>query len=295
MAGNSDFRSLIFCIKSDIINRYNLIKIKCLKILKNPHSKDVLKVANTLVTDSDKKYFFIATLLVEATDKTGKKKEEIFMGIKELRDTNILTPIEIAAIEKPPITQQELDLIRQQVCDLPGLSEEEIDEIANNLAQMGPAEREAYLASCRERAEVVSAPIKTKSETGLIDSEKTAKKEIKNLKKLANTALKSKNTQKAIEIYKNAAVIATNWDLTKAFEELEDIIRLTTINDLKAKMKVFESEAKVAAKGGDYSEATQRYSLAARAASEIFKLGITEMTKEVKRLTNKSKEYERLS
>ncbi|MHA1467210.1 MAG: hypothetical protein ACTSP6_03920, partial [Promethearchaeota archaeon] len=193
------------------------------------------------------------------------------------------------------ITQQELELIRQQVCNLPGLPEEEIDELVRNLAQMGPAEREAYLASCREQATVVSAPIKTKAETGVIDSEKTAKKEIKNLKKLANTALKGKDSKKAIEIYKNAAVIATNWDLTKEFEELEDIIRITTINDLKAKMKVFESQAKVAVKGGDYSEATQRYSLAARAASEIFKLGITEMTKEVKRLTNKSKEYERLS
>ena len=268
---------------------------KKVKFLKSPHSKDVLKVANTLVTDSNKKYFFIATLLVEATDKTGKEKAEVFMGIKELRDTNILTPIEISAIEKPPITQQELELIKQQVSDLPGLAEEEIVDITNNLAQMGPAEREAYLASSREQAEVVSAPIKTKSETGLIDSEKTAKKEIKNLKKLANTALKRKDTQKAIEIYNNAAVIATNWDLTKEFEELEDVIRITTINDLKAKMKVLESEAKVAAKAGDYSEATQRYSLAARAASEILKLGITEMTKEVKRLTNKSKEYEKLS
>jgi hypothetical protein len=162
---------------------------------------------------------------------------------------------------------------------------------------MGPAEREAYLASCREQAALVSAPIKTKAETGtgLIDSVKTAKKEIKNLKKLANNALKGRESQKAIEIYNNAANIATNWDLTKEFEEIEDVIRLTTINELKAKLKVLESEAKVAAKAGDYNEATQKYSLAARAASEIFKLGITEMTKEVKRLTNKSKEYEKLS
>jgi hypothetical protein len=34
--------------------------------------------------------------------------------------------------------------------------------------------------------------------------------------------------------------------------------------------------------------------MSSRIASEIFKLGGTEMTKEVKRLSNKSKEYEKL-
>ena len=298
LAAFRDSGELIDQVFSTSIILPHQVKIDTTKVkaLKSPHSKDVLKIASSLVAeDSDRKYFFIATLLVEATDKTGKEKAEVFMGIKELRDTNILAAIEISAIEKPPITQQELDLIRQQVSELPGLAESEIDEIVKNLAKMGPAEREAYLASSRERAAIVSAPIKTKAETGLIDSVKAAKKEIKNLKKLANSALKRKDTQKAIEIYNNAAIIATNWDLTKEFEELEDVIRITTINELKATMKVLESQAKVAAKAGDYNEATQKYSLAARAASEIFKLGITEMTKELKRLTNKSKEYERLS
>jgi hypothetical protein len=271
---------------------YDITKVK---VLKNPHSKDVLRIANTLITTSKRKFFFIATLLVEATDKTGKDKAEVFMGIKELRDNNILIPIEISAIEKPSITQQELNLIKQQLKDLPNLSEEEIQQLVNNLAQMNPAEREAYLASRKKQAEIITAPIRSKAGTIVIDNAKSAKKEVNKLKKLARSAMKRKNIEKSIGIYQNAAVIATNWDLTKEFEELEDTIRIIRIEDLRGKMKVLESEAKVAAKGEDYAEAAQKYRLASQAASEIFKLGITEMTKEVKRLTNKSKEFEKLS
>ena len=42
------------------------------------------------------------------------------------------------------------------------------------------------------------------------------------------------------------------------------------------------------------AEAAAKYKYASKMASEIFKLGDTSMTKEVKRLTNKSNEYEKL-
>ena len=42
------------------------------------------------------------------------------------------------------------------------------------------------------------------------------------------------------------------------------------------------------------SVAAQKYKAASKVASEIFKLGVTDMTKEVKRLTNKANEYEKL-
>jgi len=160
---------------------------------------------------------------------------------------------------------------------------------------MSPAEREAYIASLAEQKEIVSAPIKSKAGAVVIDNVKSAKKEVNNLRKKAKSEVKKKNTEKGIGIYRNAAVIATNWDLTKEFENIEDEIRIITIRDLKSTMKVLEAEAKLAAKAGDYPEAAEKYSLASDAASDIFKLGITEMTKEVKRLTNKSKEFERLS
>jgi len=230
--------------------------------------------------------------LKEATERTKKDTAEIFSGIKELRDKKILMPIEISTIEARPISQQELNLISQKVAGLVSLAPEEKQKLVNDLAQMGPAEREAYFASIMERQEIVSAPMKV----GVVKIEnlKSAKKEIKNLKKNAALARKENDYDKVITIYQNALMIATNWEIQKEFEELEDLIRRTKIVDFKAKMKKLEKGAKLAAKEEHYSEATQKFRMASRIASEIFKLGGTEMTKEVKRLSNKSKEYEKL-
>lgn len=94
------------------------------KALKTPHSKDVLKVANNMMKESDRNFFFIATLLKESAEKTNKDTAEIFMGIKELRDKKILIPIEIGAIEAQPISQQEMTLINQKIGALTHLSQE---------------------------------------------------------------------------------------------------------------------------------------------------------------------------
>ncbi|MEJ2276519.1 MAG: hypothetical protein P8Y70_02045 [Candidatus Lokiarchaeota archaeon] len=84
-------------------------EIKQVKGLKNPHSRDILNVAMDLKKESGRNFFFIATLIEKATEDTNKDIAEIFMGVKELRDTNILSPIEISAIEEQPISQQEMN------------------------------------------------------------------------------------------------------------------------------------------------------------------------------------------
>ncbi|MFX1376756.1 MAG: hypothetical protein ACFFA0_13180 [Promethearchaeota archaeon] len=264
------------------------------KALKTAHSKDVLKVANVLMKESERNFFFIATLLKEAADKTHKDTAEIFMGIKELRDKKILMPIEIGAIQAQPISQQELAVINQKVTGLANLSQEEKQKLVNDLAQMGPAEREAYFVSLTEHHEIISAPIEEKPGAALVDSLKSAKKEINNLKKIAKTAIKEKDYSKTNNIYQNALKIAIGWELTGEVDRLNEFIRTTKIEDLRLKMKTLEKEAKVAVKQEDYNEASQKYKVSSRIASEIFKLGVTEMTKEVKRLSNKSKEYEKL-
>ena len=230
----------------------------------------------------------------EATENTGKDTAQIFMGIKELRDKKIFVPIEISAIEAAPISQQEIDLLTRKVCDLTNLPPEECKDIVKELGEKSPAEREAYFASLEEKREIVSAPIKSKIGAVTIDTVKSAKKEINNLKKNAKALIKEKEAGKAIEIYENAASIARNWELNQIFEELENLIRITSIDDFKKKYIDFEKEAKIAFKEEKYGEAAQKYKKAAEMASEIFKLGVTEMTNEVKRLTNKSKECEKL-
>ncbi|MFX1378445.1 MAG: hypothetical protein ACFFA4_05075 [Promethearchaeota archaeon] len=263
------------------------------KTLKKQQSKEVLKVATNLMKDSERNFFFIATLLKVATEKTSKDTAQIFMGIKELRDKKILMPIEISAIETKPISQQELNLINQKVSQLVSLSAEEKQKLVNDLAQMGPAEREAYFVSLTEQQEIISAPIEAKLGAAVINNIKAAKKEIKNLKKNGIVARKEKDYDKSIKIFQNALKIASNWELTKEAQEFDDFIRLTKIVDLKTKMQNLEQEARLAAKQENYNEAAQKYKMSSKIASEIFKLG-EDLTKEVKRLSNKAKEYEKL-
>ncbi|MFW9882620.1 MAG: hypothetical protein ACFFG0_56885 [Candidatus Thorarchaeota archaeon] len=263
------------------------------KALKKSQSREVLKIGNTLMKDSERNFFFIATLLKETTEKTGKDTAEIFMGIKELRDLKILMPIEISTIEAKPISQQELNLINQKVSGLVSLTPEEKQKLVNDLAQMGPAEREAYFASLVEHHEIISAPIEVMPGIAVIDTKKGAKKEIKKLKKNALISRKKKDYDNSIKVFQNALKIATNWELSDISQEIDDLMRTTKIEDLTSKMKSLEKEAQLAAKGEDYNEAAQKYKMSSKIASEIFKLG-EDMTKEVKRLSNKAKEYEKL-
>ena len=264
------------------------------KSLKTVHSRDVLKIANHLIKDTERKFFFIATLLKEATEKTSKDTAEIFMGIKELRDQRILIPIEISAIEAPPISQQEINLIDQKITGLVNLSPEEKQKLINDLAQIGPAEREAYFSSMTEQEKIVTAPLETKPEAAVIENIKKAKKEIKKLRKNAFSAKKKKDYENSIKIYQNAEKLATDWELSRECHELDELIRMTKIEDFKIKKVNLEKEAKLLEKAEKYEGAAQKYKASSKMASEIFKLGVDDMTKEVKRLTNKFRECEKL-
>ncbi|MFX1558712.1 MAG: hypothetical protein ACFFC9_15780, partial [Promethearchaeota archaeon] len=264
------------------------------KDLKSAHAREVLKVAHSCCEEAGREFFFIATLLKQAAETSNKDTAEIFMGIKELRDKKMLLPIEISAIGVQPISQQELNLLTQKVSALSHLSGEEKQKLINDLAQLGPVEREAYLASITEVKEIVSAPIKSKVGTFIIENKKAAKNGIKELIKRARTAKSKKNYEKTIEYLESAALIASNWELSNEFLELEEIIRKIKIENLLAQKKELEKAAKLAVKKMIYIEATEKYKAASKVASEIFKLGATEMTKEVKRLTNKANEFERL-
>jgi len=212
-----------------------------IKELKNPHSKEVLKIAHSCCEEADRQFFFIATLLKEASERTNKDTAEIFMGIKELRDKKMLIPIEISALEAQPISQQEINLINQKVSELTTLSPEEKQKLVNDLAQMGPVEREAYLSSITERHKIVSAPIKSKIGTIEIANKKEAKNGIKELFNRAKKAKSKKNYLKSIEIFQEASLIASNWELSKEFMQLEELTRKTKIEDLTSKKKQFSN------------------------------------------------------
>ncbi|MFW9952010.1 MAG: hypothetical protein ACFFKA_17970, partial [Candidatus Thorarchaeota archaeon] len=264
------------------------------KELKNPHSKDVLKIAHSCCEETEREFFFIATLLKESAEKTSKDTAEIFMGVKELRDKKILIPIEISTIEPQAVSQQEINLINQKVSSLSNLTSEEKQKLVTELAQMSPMQREAYLSSLMSRQQIISAPVKMKIGTAEIENQKSAKRELNELLKRAKIAKGKKNNEKAIEYLQNAAMVASSWKLTNDFIKVEEYIRKIKIEDLLANKNAIEQKAKEAAKKKNYQDAANSYKVASKIASEIFKLGATEMTKEVKRLTNKANEYEKL-
>ncbi len=126
-----------------------------------------------------------------------------------------------------------------------------------------------------------------------ITDKKTVKQEINILKKKAKLKIKSRKYQEALDLYKNAIVLSTNWELKKATIELEDLIRLTQIEGLKELKKIFEEKAYIAEDQIDYERAIENYNKAAKIATEIFKLGIVNMKKDIKRLEKKSMELEK--
>ncbi|MFX0188974.1 MAG: hypothetical protein ACFE8A_14710 [Candidatus Hodarchaeota archaeon] len=126
-----------------------------------------------------------------------------------------------------------------------------------------------------------------------ISDKKSVKQEINIIKKKAKLKLKDKSFQDAIDLYKNAIVLATNWDLKETIKELENFIRLTQIQGLKELKKLIEEKAYIAEDQINYERAIEYYNKANKVATEIFKLGIVNMKKEIKRLEKKSIELER--
>ena len=127
----------------------------------------------------------------------------------------------------------------------------------------------------------------------IINNAKSAKQEINVLKKKAKLKIKNREIQEALDIYKNTIVIATNWDLREVSRELEDLIRKAEIHGLKDLKKIFEKKALIAEEEVNYEKAIEYYNKASKIASEIFKLGINDMEKEIKRFTKKSMDLEK--
>jgi hypothetical protein len=122
---------------------------------------------------------------------------------------------------------------------------------------------------------------------------RSAKIQIEIFKKNAKIKLKKDYVQEALDLYFSAKNLAIKWDLNGEIAEIDDLIRLTQITGLKELKKIYEKKAKEAKKSYNYAEAGECYDTAFKAASEIFKLGDSEMEKEIKRLKKKVEEFRR--
>ncbi|MBN1801314.1 MAG: hypothetical protein JW891_07400 [Candidatus Lokiarchaeota archaeon] len=266
---------------------------KGIKSISRPISRDVMKIARGLVKESDRKYFFIAQLLTLSQKQLNAEKAKVFMGIKELRDLNVLKPIDITALESQPISQQEMNLISQKVSQMPNVAPEMKQKLVEDIAAIkNPVEREAFLTSLADHKEIVSMPVGGISPVKLTDA-KSAKKEVSNLRKKARSYKSKKDYKNSLLVLNNAATIATSWELQKEFELVKDEMRVAQMEDQEAKMKSYELQAKNAEKAAKYKEAAQFYEMASKAASDAFKLGRDTLTTTIKRLSNKQRECEK--
>ena len=263
------------------------------KQVKSPLAKRLLKLANTLTSETDRKFFFIASLLNEATDKTGEEAAELFVAIKELRETEALMPIMIDKIAPTEVSEQEINIINQRISQIEGYSPEEKENLVEEISKLSPAEREAALTSLSTGETIVSAPVKAKEGAGVVSDSKSAKKELKDLEKKAKEQIKDEDFVKAVEIYQNAASMAETWGLSKESEALREKARATSISYYEHGIKVLVKDAENAVKASQYQEAIEKYTQASMLASEVFKLGVTEKQKEVREYQNKAKEYEK--
>jgi hypothetical protein len=266
-----------------------------IKSLKSPYSKEILKITEELLKETGRDFFFISKLLDKAKQKTSKGIAEIFIGIKELREKELLTPIDISKIEEKPISAEERRQIEQKVEQLLDVSQTQKQEIIEQLSKASPAEREAYLASLEKQEEIVSVPVKSKIGEKVIENKKEAKKELKKLMKKADKEKSVQKYQNAINIYEQAAIIANNWDMKNLFAELQEEIRLTQIHELELDMKEQLHKAERFEKKEDYRNAAEHYDKASKIASQIFKLGENKMQDLVKKYTRKAKKYQKMS
>jgi len=263
------------------------------KLIKSPFAKRLLKLAQNLTAKKERKYFFLASLINEATDKAGEEAAELFVAIKELRDNEAIIPIHIEKVTIEVISQQEINIIGQRVAQLSGYTPEQKQKLIQELSHMNPAEREAFFSSLMQGVSIVSAPIKTEEGVAEISDSKSAKKEMKNLESIAKELMKEGDLLKAVQIYENTAILAETWKYSKESKIFKEKAREVSIKHLESELKEIVKDAQIAVKSNNHPEAAEKYLQAARKASEIFKLGVSGIEKQVREYENKAREYEK--
>lgn len=282
-----------FLFPSIVLSHQLSYDLSNLDAILDAHSKEVFNIASKLVNSTRRNVFFITTLLKVASEDTKDTLPEILKSIKELNYKKILIPMEISRGINRAITQIEIDYIKKNIAELIDFNIEDRKTLVNVLSEMDPVERMVYIYCFGIQQELISPPITNEIEDVKIDDEKIAKKELNKLIKNAKSLKKAKDYQNAIEFSKKALNIVNQWDLLDEFEELNEIIRLSTIEDLQSKMANLIEYAKSAAARSNNAQAHQNYTLAYKIALEIFNLGVAEASDDVKRFVNKAIRYQK--
>jgi exonuclease VII small subunit len=215
----------------------------------------------------------------DSSEALKKSPAEILIAIDQMRKAGVLTPIKIEQFKPSEVSQQEAQLIRQQVQQL-NVAPEQLEPMVSALAKMEPIEREAALASMRQGTQIktdLAAPLADVKKVGSPDE---AAVELKNLEKNAKAFLKKKDVEKALAAYRSAELLAFQWNLkeqTTHFREIQlDLetrqLNLEYANAMKEGKK---AEAK------DPASSLEHYKKALEMAQKLFKRGIASAEKDV--------------
>lgn len=154
-------------------NMYSKVVLKTAEDFENNSERKFFFISNLLQKEheinksiieyfmniKDKNFFFISSLVIEVYNKIGKDLEKIFIAINELKEKEIIVPINISFKNSMKLSKQELDNIRQNANKLTGLSSEARDVLINELYQMNPIERDVIIRSMTMQQRITSPPI----------------------------------------------------------------------------------------------------------------------------------------
>nr|MDO8114005.1 hypothetical protein [Candidatus Sigynarchaeota archaeon] len=270
-------------------------------------SKKILDVAGALTRERD--YFFIATLLSESIEKTKQSYAEIIAAIQELREDDILVPIDIESLEKKKeMTQQEVVALQQRVAQISFLSPEEKAKLLQDLMKMSANEREASLSSMMIMTQLQNATTQSIRSGGAaqpaksaatvsskvsvdmsnIKTKKDASNQIKSLDKNAKISLKNYQYQDAIKAYEQAEIIAAQWNMKDEVTEITHKKIEASTREIQYRQAVVISEAQTAEQAGDVPLAVRKYTEAANYSSALFKLGVSTEDKKMREFQKKA-------
>ena len=262
---------------------------KLLKGISRALTKQILDISKTLISE-ERNFMFLAQLLSIAIDKTKKQPGEIILSITELLDAKILTPIKLDLLHEQTLTDQELRTLRERVWAIPNKSDEEKDQLLGDLQQLSEAERDVAIQSLSQTITITSETTGEVIESKKFETEKDARKELKELDKMAKKALRTNEFDEAIRNYEIAEVIAYQWNLESLGKTYGNLVLSITVTKYKTVVKQKTKDGQKYMKGKEYQSAFDAYKLALEAAHSLFKMGYIEVEDTIKDLVKRSGE-----
>ncbi|MHA1675469.1 MAG: COG1470 family protein, partial [Promethearchaeota archaeon] len=260
--------------------------IKKPKDISRALTKQLLSTAKSLIAE-DRPFLFLAQILQQAIDETGKAAPEIILSITELLDRKILIPVKIEQIAEEEITEAQKGEIHARVWKIPNKTNAEKEELYTQLLDLSEAEREVTLSSLLQTITITSEYTKEEYEVPKFTKSKEAKAEMNSLVSQARKTLKGKEFDQSLKYFEFAEIIAIQWNFKDKAKAIEGNILATTVEKYRYNLKMARKAGRKFEKSKDYEHATEEYQKALDSAHRLYQLGLEDAEDDIKTLTHK--------